>query len=633
MAPSATDGRFLPAKSLAMASRSESFAAPSVEHERRADGSHLLRSTTRLGAFPASIGSMLAWWAAERPGRTFLAERDGDGWRTATYAEMFEAVRRIASGLLAMGLTRATPVAILSENSLAHASLSLAALYAGIPVAPISPAYSTQYGDLRRLRFVLDALHPRMVFADDADRYRDALDAVDPAATIVSDRGIVGRTGALTLSDLLATGIAPDLDEQHHAVASDDVAKILFTSGSTGEPKGVVNTHRMLCSNQQSLAQLWPFLTAHDLVLVDWLPWHHTFGGNHNFNMVLAHGGTLYIDDGKPLPGRFERSVLALEEHPPTVYFNVPRGHRLLVDALTAHPPFATQFFSQLRLIGNAAAALPHPTWNALRELARQYGSGDVAVTGSWGLTETAPMATAVHYALRDPADIGLPGPGTELLFVPFENKLEIRVRGPLVTPGYWRRDDLTAAAFDDEGFYRTGDAVRFADPADPAQGLRFDGRIAENFKLGSGSWVDAGAVRLAVLAETGALVDEVVVAGETRDEIGLLLFVGSRARSEFDDDDALRAAVATLVARYNAAAGGSSQRAACALLAFDQLSPADGEITDKGSVNQRRVLDRRAAEIERMFADPPPEDAIVMRQRSPAPGAVPPPERTRRRS
>jgi feruloyl-CoA synthase len=613
MEATATDGRSLPAKTFPMASSAEFFGVPSVEHRRRPDGSQLLRSTTPLGAFPPSAGALLARWARERPARTFLAERDGDDWRSTTYAEMFEAVRRVASGLLALGLSRATPIAILSENSLAHASLSLAALYAGIPVAPISPAYSTQYGDLRRLRFVLEALQPRLVFAEDADRYRDALDAVDSAAAIVFERGAAPRADAVSLSDLLATSVAPALAALHDGVGPDDVAKILFTSGSTGEPKGVVNTHRMLCSNQQSLAQLWPFLGAHDLVMVDWLPWHHTFGGNHNFNMVLFHGGTLYIDDGKPLPGRFERSIAALAEHQPTVYFNVPRGHRLLVDALSAHAPFAERFFARLRLIGNAAAALPHPTWNALRELARRYGTGEVAVTGSWGLTETSPMATAVHYPLRDPADIGLPGPGTELLFVPFEHKLEVRVRGPLVTPGYWRRDDITAAAFDAEGFYRTGDAVRFADPSDPARGLRFDGRIAENFKLSSGTWVDAGAVRLAVLAEAGALVDEVVVAGESRDEVGLLLFVGPRARGEYEDDDALRAAVTALLARYNFAAGGSSHRAARALLAFDQLSAADGEITDKGSVNQRRVLARRAAEVERLFADPPGTDTIVM--------------------
>jgi len=306
------------------------------------------------------------------------------------------------------------------------------------------------------------------------------------------------------------------------------------------------------------------------------------------------------------MPGRFERSVQALTDHPPTVYFNVPRGHKLLVDALTADETFARRFFSRLRLIGNAAAALPRTTWSSLRELSAQYGGGDIAVTGAWGLTETAPMATAVHYPLRDPADIGLPGPGTELLFVPAEHKLEVRVRGPLVTPGYWCRDDLTARAFDAEGFYRTGDAVRFADRSDPARGLLFDGRIAENFKLSSGSWVDAGAVRLAVLAAAGALVDDVVVAGENCDEIGLLLFVGQRARGQFSDEAALRANIAELLAAYNTTAGGSSHRVARFVLEFTPLSPAEGEITDKGSVNQRKVLERRAEAVQRMFSEPP---------------------------
>jgi feruloyl-CoA synthase len=479
-------------------------------------------------------------------------------------------------------------------------------LYAGIPVAPISPAYSTQFGDLRRLRFVLEALGPGLVFAADADAYRDALAIVDAELPLVIERGTAPRRGTRTLDELSSGEANGSIDAAHEAVGPDHIAKILFTSGSTGEPKGVINTHRMLCSNQQSLAQLWPFLHDHDLVLVDWLPWHHTFGGNHNFNMALFHGGTLFIDDGRPMPGRFERSVQALTDHPPTVYFNVPRGHKLLVDALTADETFARRFFSRLRLIGNAAAALPRTTWSSLRELSAQYGGGDIAVTGAWGLTETAPMATAVHYPLRDPADIGLPGPGTELLFVPAEHKLEVRVRGPLVTPGYWGRDDLTARAFDAEGFYRTGDAVRFADRSDPARGLLFDGRIAENFKLSSGSWVDAGAVRLAVLAAAGALVDDVVVAGENCDEIGLLLFVGQRARGQFSDEAALRANIAELLAAYNTTAGGSSHRVARFVLEFTPLSPAEGEITDKGSVNQRKVLERRAEAVQRMFSEPP---------------------------
>jgi feruloyl-CoA synthase len=579
------------------------FAPPAVALERRPGGRVLVRSRQPLLPHAPSVGAVLERWARERGERVFLAERDGDRWRTMTYADLFDDVRRVASGLLEMGLNAETPIAILSPASLSHAIVSLAGQYVGIPIAPISPAYSTQYGDLRRLQLVLDALRPTLVFAADADAYRTALEGVEPGIPLVVERGGAPARGARTLADLGSRENSDAVAAAHAAVGPDTIAKILFTSGSTGEPKGVINTHRMLCSNQQSLAQLWPFLDEEDIVLVDWLPWHHTFGGNHNFNIVLFHGGTLYIDDGRPMPGLFERSVAALTEHPPTLYFNVPRGHKLLADALDADESFARRFFSRLKLVGNAAAALPKPTWDALRELAARFGGGEVAVTGEWGLTETSPMATAVHYPLRDPADVGLPGPGTELLFVPFEHKLEVRVRGPLVTPGYWRRDDLTAAAFDEDGFYRTGDAMRFADPSDPVKGLLFDGRIAENFKLSTGAWVDAGAVRLAILAAAGALIDDVVVAGENRDEIGVLLFAGVRARAACADDDELCAAVAVLLNGYNAGAGGSSHQVARAVLTFEPLSPAEGEITDKGSVNQRRVLERRAEIVEEMFA------------------------------
>ena len=596
-----------------MSAGASMFASPSIEVQRRPDGALLMRSQDVLGPYPRSLGTPLRRWARERPDRVFLAERDGDRWRTVTYAEMLAYVRRLASALRAAGLDRDTPIAILSENSIAHATLALAGLYAGIPIAPISPAYSMQVGDLRRLQFILDVLQPRLVFAADADAYRDALSIVDDDAIVLVDRGTLPRGDAQRLDELIAPLADDAIDDVQGAVERDDVAKILFTSGSTGEPKGVISTHRMLCSNQQSLAQLWPFLGEHELVLVDWLPWHHTFGGSHNFNMVLYHGGSLYIDDGRPMPGRFERSVAALADVPPTLYFNVPRGHKLLADALSGDDAFSRRFFSRLRLIGNAGAALPRPTWDALRELAARHSDAEIAVTGEWGLTETSPMATAVHYPLRDPADIGLPGPGTELLFAPVEHKLEIRVRGPLVTPGYWRRDDLTASAFDDDGFYRTGDAVRFSDPTDPAQGLLFDGRIAENFKLTTGTWVDAGAVRLAVLAAAGALIDEVVVAGVNRDEIAILAFAGARARQAHPDDVALRAAVAELLAAYNATAGGSSHRIGGAMLVFEPLSPAEGEITDKGSVNQRRVLARRADLVELLYVRPAVAEVIVL--------------------
>jgi feruloyl-CoA synthase len=588
------------------------FSPPSVALERREDGSFVVRSNAPLGPYPPSVGALLRRWAAERPERVFLGERSPDGWRTITYRETLDDVRRVAAGMLALGLTAETPVAILSQASIAHAIVSLAALDAGIPVAPISPAYSTQYGDLGRLTFVLDALRPGLVFAADAGAYRTALEAIAPNVPVLVERGASPHPKTLRLAEL---GARDDeaVDAAHRAVTPDHIAKILFTSGSTGEPKGVINTHRMLCSNQQSLSEIWPFLREQDVTLVDWLPWHHTFGGNHNFNMALYHGGSLYVDDGRPMPGHFDRSVAALAEHRPTVYFNVPRGHALLVDALRADPSFAQRFFSRLRLIGNAAAALPATTWNALRELAKRYGGGHVAITGSWGLTETAPMVTAVHYELRDPADVGLPAPGAEMRFVPFEHKLEVRVRGPMVTPGYWRRDDLTASAFDGEGFYRTGDAMRLSDPSDPAKGLLFNGRIAENFKLTTGTWVDAGAVRVAVLSAAGGLIDDVVVAGENRDEVGVLLFAGPRARSAYPDDERLRGAVAELLAQHNAAAGGSSHRVARAVLVFEPLSPTEGEITDKGSVNQRRALQRRAADVERMFAAEPDSDIVLL--------------------
>ncbi|BDE07448.1 feruloyl-CoA synthase [Vulcanimicrobium alpinum] len=578
------------------------FAPVDVRRERRPDGSERLWNVQPLEPYAPNVGALLRRGAAERGERVFLGERDGDQWRTITYGAMLDAVRRLASALLRMGLGRETPIAILSENSIAHAIVSLSALDAGIPVAPISPAYSTQFGDLRRLQFILGVLQPRLVFAADGDAYANALALVGDDIAVMIDRGSSPRGDALVLGELLRGEVDPALDAAEARVGPDDVAKILFTSGSTGEPKGVINTHRMLCSNQQSLAQLWPLLGDHELVLVDWLPWHHTFGGNHNFNMALQHGGALYIDRGRPLPAHFDRSVETLRDVPPTVYFNVPRGHALLVAALERDDAFARRFFSRLRLIGNAAAGLPRTTWEALRSLARRYGGAEVAVTGAWGLTETSPMATAVHYPLRDPADIGLPGPGTELLFVPFEHKREVRVRGPLVTPGYWRRDDLTAAAFDEEGFYRTGDAVRFAADDDPALGLLFDGRLAENFKLTTGTWVDAGAVRIALLGALAGLVDDVVVAGENRDAIAALLF----ARAPRHD------AIARALEAYNASAGGSSCCVGRAVTVAEPLSPADGELTDKGSVNQRRVLERRAATVEHAYADPPADDVLV---------------------
>jgi len=591
----------------------EMFAPPNVELLARPDGALLLRSRDPLLAYPQNTGAVLDRWASERPSRVFLAERDGEAWRTITYAEMRDAVRGVAAAFLELGLDRETPIALLSGASIAHAIVSLAAQYVGIPAAPVSPPYSILYGDLRRLHLVLSALAPRLAFADDAGLYRDALASIDASVPLLVARGTGPRDDVLRLENLVTTPVSERVDTIHRNVNPDDIAKILFTSGSTGEPKGVVNTFRMLCSNQQMLAQVWPHLRRDDVILNDWLPWHHTFGGNHNFNMVLFNGGTLYIDDGRPMPGRFERSLQNMREHPPTLYFNVPRGHAMLVEAMNVDETFAKRFFSRLRLIQNAAAALPPSTWNAMRELSQRYASREIAIVGAWGLTETAPAVTAIHYPLRDSADVGLPLPGTEVLFVKSEHRLEVRVKGPNVTPGYWRSPELTAKAFDAEGFYRTGDAMKFQDPGDPAQGLLFDGRIAENFKLSNGTWVDAGGVRVAVLSAAGSLVDDCIVCGENRDEIGVLLILGARARAAHAQTDSLRDALASVLRVHNAGAGGSTSRIGRAIYTFEALSPVEGEITDKGSVNQRRVLDRRPQLVDRLFGDAADAEVIVL--------------------
>ncbi len=589
------------------------FAAPNVELRTRPDGALLLRSRDPLHAYPPNTGSVLDRWAHERPDRVFLAERNGDTWRSITYAEMRDAVRGVAAALVALDLNRETPLALLSGASIAHATVSLAAQYVGIPAAPISPPYSILYGDLRRLRMVLDALAPKLVFADDAELYRDALASVDARTPILVANGTGPRSDALRLDALVATPVPERIDAMRDDVKPDDIAKVLFTSGSTGEPKGVINTFRMLCSNQQMLAQVWPHLCDDDVILNDWLPWHHTFGGNHNFNMVLFHGGTLYIDDGRPLPGRFERSLQNMREQPPTLYFNVPRGHAMLVEALKTDETFATRFFSRLRLIQNAAAALPPSTWQALRELAQRYASREIVIVGAWGLTETAPAVTAIHYPLRDPADVGLPLPGTEMLFVKNEARLEARVKGPNVTPGYWRSPELTAKAFDAEGFYRTGDAMKFRNQSDPTQGLLFDGRIAENFKLSNGTWVDAGSVRVAVLSVAGSLIDDCVVCGENRDELGIVLILGARARTAHAQAGSLREALSSLLRVHNAQARGSTFRIGRAIFTFEALSAVEGEITDKGSVNQRRVLERRPALVSRLFGNGTEDAEIIV--------------------
>ncbi|MEV4602866.1 AMP-binding protein [Amycolatopsis sp. NPDC049253] len=474
------------------------FAEPDVEREDRPDGSVVFRSRDPLGAYPRSVATMLRDWARVGPDHPLVAERDGEGWAALTYGEVRRRADALGQALLDRGLGPDRPVMILSGNSVAHLVLTLGALTAGVPVAPISVAYSLLSGDHARIREIAKVLKPGLVFAEDGGPFAKALAAVEGPAVVLA-RETDAVPGAESLDDLLTTSPGPELEAAYAATGPDTLAKVLFTSGSTGSPKGVLNTHRMLCANQQSIRQAWPFLGEERPVLVDWLPWSHTFGGNHNVDLVLHNGGTLYVDDGKPAPQLFGRSLENLRSAQPTLYFNVPAGYAQLVPVLEQDPDFARVFFSRLRLLFNAAAALPAALRTRLADAARAAGA-DVPLTSSWGATETAPAVTSAHFPFDDSRCIGVPLPGLEVKLAPVGEAREIRVRGASVTPGYLHRPDLTAAAFDEEGFYRTGDAAVPASD-DPDSGLLFGGRIAEDFKLDTGTFVRVGALRTALLS------------------------------------------------------------------------------------------------------------------------------------
>jgi feruloyl-CoA synthase len=563
------------------------FAPAQVELSKRADGTLLLRSPQKLGPYSRCVTQWLVEWSDRAPTRVFLAERKGDEWRRISYREAYGAVRRIGEALLERGLNAERPVAILSDNSIDHALLALGAMHVGVPVAPVSPAYSLMSKDFGKLKSIFELVKPGLVFTAEPQKFGPALEAVGAKSTPVAE--------------LLETNPGSLLEREHLRVGPDTVAKILFTSGSTGMPKGVVNTQRMLCANQQMLAQAWPFVQDQPPVLVDWLPWNHTFGGNHNFNLVLRNGGTLYVDGGKPVPGLAEATARNLKEIAPTLYFNVPRGYDLLLPFLESDAELRRNFFRDLQVVFYAAAALPQNLWDRLLRLARQEkGDGELAMLSAWGSTETAPLATSVHFHMERPGVIGLPVAGCELKLVPSSGKLEVRVRGTNVTPGYYKRPDLTAAAFDEEGFYRIGDAVKLADAADPAKGIVFDGRVVEDFKLSTGTWVNVGLVRVKLIAAADPIVQDAVITGHDRAEVGALVFL-SPAAKELGPDQ-IRARLSAALVKLKAE-GGSSMHPVRLLLLSEPPSIDANEITDKGYVNQRAVLERRAALVERLYA------------------------------
>ena len=587
----------------------EGLARPAVDIDRRPDGTILLRSPQPLGACDRAVGEWLEHWARTTPDQPFLLERVDGPWRGTTYAEARERVRRLATWLL-RNAPSAGPVAVLSDNSVEQGLLTLAGMHVGIPVAPVSPAYSTQSRDFAKLKAIITLIDPAVVYVADPARYGPALEAIRPL-----HHGIEASPRSF---EQLPVADDAAVEARFRMIGAETIAKLLFTSGSTGEPKGVVNTQGMLCSNQQARIQLWPFLRDEPPVIVDWLPWSHTFGGNHNFNLVLRNGGTLYIDAGRPVPPLFPHTVANLRDVPSTLHFNVPRGFDMLVAALDADAALRETFFSRIRIVFYAAAALPPHLWDALRRLARAWGR-DIIVTSAWGSTETAPLAADCHWQADRSGVIGLPAPGTELKLVPNSGKLEVRVRGPNVTPGYWKRPELAASLWDEEGFYRIGDAMRFADPDRPERGLVFNGRVTEDFKLDTGTWVNVGVLRVKAIAALAPVAQDIVLAGHDRSEVGFLVFPNVAACRvlvpSLPSDAPLDLVLASEPVRTRVREGlvglrnessGSSGHGTRALLLAEPPSIDRGEITDKGYLNQRAVLSCREGLVQELYSDSP---------------------------
>lgn len=593
--------------------------APHDVAVRKGDGALYLSSRLPLDPVVGRTGDWLHRWASEAPDRIFLSERRGDGWRDLSYAETLEAVRAIAAALVARGLGQDTPIAILSGNSIDHALLSFGAQYAGVPTVPLAEQYSLIEEAHPRLVYVLEKVRPAMAFVDDAGRYAAALalpqfDGVEIVASCTD-----GAPRPVTaFGEVLRGERSVDVDAAHARVGPATVAKILFTSGSSSDPKVVLTTQGMMCANQAQIASALPFLKDRPPRICDWLPWNHVFGGSHNVNMILANGGTLAIDNGKPTRALFADTVRNVTERPGTLSFNVPVGFSMLVQEMQANMDLRRAYFRDLDLIVYAGASLPQEVWTSLETMAMEVRGRLPLMISSWGMTETAPATLMLHEPIGRSGVIGVPLPGTKIKLLPdAEMRCELRVKGPNVMAGYFSDPARTAEAFDDEGFLVTGDAVRFVDDGDPDRGLVFDGRVSEDFKLLTGTWVQAGKLRLQALEGLRGLVQDVVVCGHDRDAIGLLIFPqpdrvhGDNTSYGAVIDPALQAAIEERLRDMARAATGSAKRISRALILAEPPSLKDAEITDKGSLNIRRIITRRAALLERLYDN---EDPALIR-------------------
>jgi feruloyl-CoA synthase len=550
---------------------------PDVTVERRAGGVVHLRAKEPLADYPRCMTERLEHWAERAPQRILFAQREGKGWRSVTYGQALESARRIGAALLERELSAERPLVVLSGNDIEHGLLHLGAMVAGIAYAPISPAYSLLSHDFGKLRAVFTRLTPGLVFACDRQAFGKAIDAVCRGVEVLYQppQAMPGRL----------------LDQAQARVGPDTIVKFLFTSGSTGLPKAVINTQRMWCSNQKMVDQLFPFFRDEPPVLVDWAPWHHTAAGNKNLGMVLYHGGSYYLDEGKPLPGQMDATVRNLRDIAPTWYFNVPKGFEALLPYLREDAALRENFFSRLRILWFAGAAISQPVFDEMKRL----GGGAVPFLTGFGATETAPHTLGRTWETANASNMGVPPPGVEVKLVPLDGRLEARVKGPHVTPGYWREPELTRRAFDEEGYYCLGDSFVFADPERAQEGLLFRGRIAEDFKLATGTWVNVGPLRAKLVEHFAPHARDVVLTGHDRNELGALIFpAGNAERAELERR--LKGLPST----------GSSNRITRALVLEEPPSLDAGEMTDKGSINQRAVLARRAALVEELYSDSP---------------------------
>lgn len=588
---------------------------PELEIKKRPDGTILIKQKGSLGDIPRRISDRLVHWAQTTPDTVFLADRHAEnGWRELTYGDALESSRRLGQTLLDRGLSAERPVLILSGNDLEHARLALACIHVGVPYAPVSEAYSLVSTDFAKLKEIVELLQPGLVFAADGEKFAAAIESTIPAETPVAVTRNPARAGALLFEEFANKEATPAVDAAREAVSPDTIAKFLFTSGSTGSPKAVMNTNGMICANQMMVRDCYAFMQDEPPVVLDWAPWNHTAGGNKVFFMVLFNGGTLYIDDGSPTPAGMPRTIANLQDVAPTFYFNVPRGYEELTRVFDEDADLRDKFFSRVKMLMYAGAGMAQHTWEDLQRQAVEAVGERILIGSGLGATETAPFSLMCTFEADRAGNVGVPSKELELKLVPVGDKLEARLRGPNITPGYWKHPELTAAAFDEEGFYNLGDALKFADPDDPSKGLYFDGRTAENFKLRTGTWVSVGRLRARFVDHFGGLVRDAAITGIDRDYLGALVFPDIAACRKLTGDDSgndsnlslnplIQQAFLEKLRSFAAESTGSSTLVRRIILLDSPPDIDKGEVTDKGSINQQAVRSHRADTVEELYA------------------------------